>query len=84
MEEQILTFSQVRDVGVSGIDMPEGFQKVCAAIVTKAKLTVDDVNAHLRRREVRWPIQEIKIVEAIPRTESGKIDRTALRRLCAG
>jgi acyl-coenzyme A synthetase/AMP-(fatty) acid ligase len=83
MEEQILSFSQIRDVGVTGIDMPEGFQKTCAAIVTRAKLTIDDVNAHLRRQGARWPIQEIKIVYAIPRTTSGKIDRAALRRLCA-
>lgn len=83
MEEQILSFSQVRDVGVTGIDLPEGFQKVCAAIVTKSKLTIDDVNAHLRRREARWPVQAIKIVGAIPRTESGKVDRIALRRLWA-
>lgn len=83
MEEEILAFSQVRDVGVSGIDMPEGYQQVCAAIVTKSKLTIDDVNAHLHRRNARWPVHMIKIVESIPRTSSGKIDRTALRRLCS-
>ena len=84
MEEQILAFSQVRDVAVTGIDKPEGFQEVCAAIVTGAKLTVDDVNAHLQRSHARWPVQTIRIVPTIPKTESGKIDRTALRRLCAG
>ncbi len=82
MEEQILAFSQIRDVGVTGIDVPEGYQKACAAIVTKTKLSLDDVNAHLERRGALWPVQEIRIVDAIPRTESGKVDRTALRSLC--
>lgn len=83
MEELIATFSQVRDVGVAGIDVPEGYQKVCAAIVTRTKLSLGDVNAHLRRRDALWPIEVLKIVDAIPRTASGKVDRTALRRLCS-
>ena len=83
LEEEIRAFSQVRDVGVTGVDRPEGFEKICAAIVTNAKLTVDDINAHLYRRKARRAVHMIKIVPAIPKTESGKIDRVRLRRLCS-
>lgn len=83
LEEEIRAFSQVRDVGVSGVDRPEGFEDICAAIVSSSKLTVDDINAHLHRRNARWPVHMIKIVPAIPKTEAGKIDRVALKRLCS-
>lgn len=83
LEERLLAFSQIRDAGVSGVEVPEGFERICAAIVTNAKLTVDDVNAHLRRQRVPWAVHKVIIVAAVPKTESGKINRAALRRLCA-
>lgn len=83
MEEEILAFSQVRDVGVTGIDTAGGFQEICAAIVSSTRLTAAEINAHLQRRNARWPVHALRLVPAIPRTGNGKIDRTALRRLCA-
>jgi acyl-coenzyme A synthetase/AMP-(fatty) acid ligase len=83
LEEDIRAFSQVRDVGVSGVDLPEGFHEICAAIVSNSKLSVDDVNRHLKRRKAQWPVDRVKIVPAIPKTETGKIDRVALKRLCS-
>jgi len=83
LEEEIRAFSQVRDVGVTGVDRPEGFEKICAAIVSKSKPTVADINALLHRRNARWPVHMVKNVSAIPKTDSGKIDRVALRRLCS-
>ena len=83
LEEGIRSFSQVRDVGVAGVERSEGFEEICAAIVSNTKLTVDDVNAHLRRRNSRWGVHSVKLVPAIPRTASGKIDRGALKRLCS-
>ena len=83
LEEDIRAFSQVRDVGVSGVDLPVGFHEICAAIVSNSKLSVDDVNRHLKRRKAQWPVDRVKIVPAIPKTETGKIDRVALKRLCS-
>ena len=83
LEEEIRSFSQVRDVGVAGVERPEGFEEICAAIVSNTKLSVDEINAHLRRRNSRWGVNSVKLVPAVPRTASGKIDRAALKRLCS-
>lgn len=81
VEEEIRAFSQVRDVGVVGLDSRDGFDQIGAAIVSSSKLSVDDINAHLQRRRASWPVHVVKSVAAIPKTDSGKIDRVALGRL---
>lgn len=82
IEDEIRSFSQVRDVGVAGIERVEGFDDICAAIVSPSKPTLADINAHLHRRNALWPVNRIKRVPAIPKTDSGKIDRVALKKLC--
>lgn len=82
LEEEIRSFSQVRDVGIVGLDQPQGYEQICAAIVSNSKMKVGDINAHLHRRNAHWPVHQVKNVPAIPKTESGKIDRVALKRLC--
>jgi long-chain acyl-CoA synthetase len=83
LEVHIQTMPGVVEVGVTGVDLPEGFQRVCAAIVGAANPSSAAVNAHLERRREPRRVHAVKHVEAIPRTDTGKIDRVALKRLCA-
>lgn len=82
-EAHVIALDKVSDVGVTGVDGDDGFQEVCAAIVSKSPLSLDEINAHLHQRKVYWPVQVMRSVAAIPRTQNGKIDRIALKHLCA-
>lgn len=84
VEEHLTTLAGVIDVGVAGVDVPEGYEKIGAAVVSTASVSLDEINAYLRQRRFPWPVQEVKNVPAIPKTNNGKIDRVALRRLWMG
>jgi len=83
IETQLRTFDEVLDVGVTGVDIADGFQQICAVIVSSSVMDLDDINTRLRQRKIRWPVQILKSVSEIPKTQTGKIDRKALKRLCA-
>jgi pimaricinolide synthase loading module/candicidin polyketide synthase FscA len=81
LEETIGRLSAVNDIGVVGTEGSDGIHKICAAIVSDQALGLDDINGQLMARNSQVPIHFVKIVPALPRTESGKIDRQALRQL---
>lgn len=83
LEDHIRTMPGVLDVGVAGVAVPEGYEKVCAALVGDGRPSVEMVSAHLIQRREFSRVHMVKYVAAIPRTQNGKIDRVALKRLCA-
>jgi acyl-coenzyme A synthetase/AMP-(fatty) acid ligase len=80
LEQQIMSLPDISDAGVAGVPVPEGFETVCALIVTSASIGRNQVNEVLKKR-LLWPVDTVKTVGAIPRTGNGKIDRVALKRL---
>jgi long-chain acyl-CoA synthetase len=71
----------IEDVGVSAVKGSDGFDLVCAVIVKKKGLSLDDINAHLQRQRAHFPVSKVRFVSAIPRTENGKVDRVALKEI---
>ena len=84
IEELLMTHDKIVDAGVAGLDVREGYQKIGALIVSTANLSIEEINAFLRQRQFRWPIQAIKQVAALPKTPTGKTDRVALKAVFAG
>jgi acyl-coenzyme A synthetase/AMP-(fatty) acid ligase len=82
IEQHILAHLGIRDVAVTGVRRSEGFEKIFAFVVSDGYPSIAEINAHLAKRG-SWPIEALEMVSEIPRTETGKIDRVALKELCA-
>lgn len=81
IEDLLCEMPGVRSAAVIGLPDDRLGELVCACLVTDAALTLDDVVAHLRSRELatyKLP-QAMRIVESIPMTASGKLRKAALR-----
>lgn len=82
LESAIASLEQVRDVAVTGVDDPEWGQRVVALVVSNGH-TIDDAIRDVAAEFIGpWAKpKEIRYVEAIPRTSSGKIRRAELAEL---
>lgn len=81
IEDLLCEMPAVRSAAVIGLPDERLGELVCACVVTDEPLTLDDVVAHLRARELatyKLP-QAMRIVDAIPMTASGKLRKAALR-----
>lgn len=80
--EVIRDVSGVEDVAVVGIDDDEWGQQVAAAVVGEAGGLPARVEAHCRDQLAGYKIpRQIRVVDSLPRTQSGTVDRNALRAL---
>ena len=86
--EAIRSIPGVADVAVVGIDDEQWGERVAAVLVsdhTDAGGLLERVEEHCREQLAGYKIpRQIRVVDAIPRTHSGTIDREAVRELLAG
>lgn len=86
IEETLRSCAGIEDVAVCGVLGPSGLQEVWVGIVPQASL---DVEAFLRSLEqdpklktkLDTSINQVFVVERIPRTQRGKIQRNELREM---
>lgn len=84
IEAVLRKLAEVKEVAVVGIDDAEWGQKVAAAIILEENqpLTEDDVQLYCREHLAGYKIPRIiKLVDELPMTGSGKIQRGAVREL---
>jgi long-chain acyl-CoA synthetase len=85
IEDAIRTHPAVRDVAVAGIADEEMGQRVGAAVVARYPLTLEELRSHCRELIAYFKLPErLKMVERIPYSETGKINRHQLAALIAG
>lgn len=85
VEDAIRTHPAVSDVAVAGIADDEMGQRVAAAVVARVPLTLDDLRSHCRELIAHFKLPErLVIVDRIPYTETGKVNRRQLAALIAG
>ncbi len=76
LEEEILAFDGVTDVAVFGVQDERWGQKVCAAVVGDVDLDLNALTTRLRQDLAGYKQpKEFFVVEQLPRTASGKIQR---------
>ena len=84
VEDAIRTHPAVSDVAVAGIADEEMGQRVGAAVVARYPVTLDELRSHCRGRIAYFKIPErLMIVEAIPYSDTGKVNRRQLAALIA-
>jgi long-chain acyl-CoA synthetase len=84
VEDAIRTHPDVSDVAVAGIVDEEMGQRVGAAVVAGSALTLDELRAHCRELIAYFKLPEhLKIVDDIPYSATGKVNRRQLAALIA-
>ena len=73
----------IADVGVLGVKGPNGFDAVCAVVVQKKNVNLEEINAQVSAQSGRFRVRELRFAPAIPRTANGKIDRIGLKELAS-
>ncbi len=87
IEQLLYAHPSVAEVAVVGMPDPRLGERACACVVLRdgGTLTLDDVRAHLgaaRMAKQYWP-ERVEVLEAMPRTASGKIQKYVLRQMVA-
>ncbi|HXO48973.1 MAG TPA: acyl-CoA synthetase, partial [Mycobacterium sp.] len=84
VEEALRTHPAVSDVAVAGITDEEMGQRVGAAVVTRLPVTLDELRSHCREFIAHFKLPErLAIVDRIPYTDTGKVNRRQLALLIA-
>jgi acyl-CoA synthetase (AMP-forming)/AMP-acid ligase II len=84
VEEAVRSHPAVSDVAVAGIDDEEMGQRVGAAVVARYPVTLDELRSHCRGLIAYFKLPEhLVIVEAIPYSDTGKVNRRQLAALIA-
>jgi acyl-CoA synthetase (AMP-forming)/AMP-acid ligase II len=84
VEEALRTHPAVSDVAVAGITDEEMGQRVGVAVVARLPVTLDELRSHCRDRIAYFKQPErLKIVDHIPYSETGKVNRRQLAVLIA-
>ena len=84
VEEALRSHPAVRDVAVAGIADDELGQRVGAAVVVGAPVTLDELRAHCRESIAYFKLPErLAIVDNIPYSATGKVNRDQLATLIA-
>jgi acyl-CoA synthetase (AMP-forming)/AMP-acid ligase II len=85
VEEAIRTHPAVSDVAVAGVADEEMGQRVGAAVVASSPLTLDELRSHCRDHIAYFKLPErLRLVDAIPYNDTGKVNRSMLAALIAG
>ncbi len=84
VEEALRSHPAVRDVAVAGIADDELGQRVGAAVVVGAPVTLDELRAYCRESIAYFKLPErLAIVDNIPYSATGKVNRDQLATLIA-
>lgn len=89
VENCLLGHPAVREAGVVGVRDAAGLEKACAFVelsdgYAPAPELADAIIAHTRRHLAAFKApRRLEFIDALPRTETGKIRRAELRRLAA-
>ncbi|KZS62744.1 class I adenylate-forming enzyme family protein [Mycobacterium pseudokansasii] len=85
VEEALRSHPAVTDVAVAGIADAEMGQRVGAAVVVRSPVTLDELRSHCRDLIAYFKLPEkLAIVEAIPYSATGKVNRRQLAALISG
>ena len=79
LEEALLSMKGVSAVAVVGVEAPDGFQRICAAMVSSVAVDFESANWHLVAKEFEFPVHLVTQLEKLPLLASGKVDRIALQ-----
>jgi acyl-CoA synthetase (AMP-forming)/AMP-acid ligase II len=82
LEEVLYEHPGVLDAAVVGVPDPRLGERVCACIVPKpgVQMSFDEVIGFLKGRIATYKLPEfVEIVESLPRTPTGKVQKTPLR-----
>jgi cyclohexanecarboxylate-CoA ligase len=86
VEAALLRMPSVRDVAVVGYPDPRLGERACAVVVASGEVpTLDDMHRHLAALGMAkqyWP-ERIEVLDALPKTPSGKIQKFLLRQRLA-
>ena len=88
VEDCLLSHPTVRECAVVGVPDPSGLVKPRAYVVTKevsdpssAATVAEDLKAYVRERLAHYKApREVVLMEVLPRTHLGKVDRGKLRK----
>ncbi len=84
VEEALRTHPAVSDVAVAGIADEEMGQRVGAAVVAHLPVTLEELRSHCRDRVAYFKLPErLMIVDRIPYSDTGKVNRRQLAVLIA-
>ncbi|MFC7386078.1 AMP-binding protein [Sphaerisporangium rhizosphaerae] len=87
VEAALLRHPAIRDIAVVGLPDERMGERACAVIVPDGTPpTISDLRAHLAELEMAkqyWP-ERLEIVDALPRTPSGKVQKFVLRDRLTG
>ncbi|MFB7653285.1 MULTISPECIES: amino acid adenylation domain-containing protein [unclassified Streptomyces] len=80
VENALLAHSRIREAAVVGQTLPDGGRRLIAHLVREAPVpSAAEIRDHVRRRLPAALIpSELRFLDRLPRTDSGKIDRTVL------
>lgn len=82
VEEALRSHPAISDVAVAGIADDEMGQRVGAAVVVRFPVTLDELRSHCRELLAYFKLPErLRIVDHIPYTETGKVNRRTLAAL---
>src|ERR1700733_14965508 len=84
VEEALRTHPAVSDVAVAGITDEEMGQRVGAVVMARRPVTLDELRSHCRDRIAYFKLPErLAIVDHIPYSNTGKVNRRQLAQLIA-
>ena len=84
VEEALRSHPAVSDVAVAGIADEEMGQRVGAAVVARAPVTLDELRSHCRELIAYFKLPErLAIMDRIPYSDTGKVNRRRLADLIA-
>jgi acyl-CoA synthetase (AMP-forming)/AMP-acid ligase II len=84
VEEALRTHPAITDVAVAGVSDDEMGQRVGAAVVARAPVTLDELRAHCRQQIAYFKLPErLLVVDDIPYNDTGKVNRRRLGELIA-
>jgi cyclohexanecarboxylate-CoA ligase len=86
IEDLLLTLPEIQDVAIVGIPDELLGEKACAAVVsTNKSLSIKQISQFLAAKSIakyKFP-EHILLVDNLPRTASGKVQKFVLRKECA-
>jgi len=85
VESVLLQMDGISDVAVVGVPDDRWGEKICAAVIRKSgSLSSDDVVAHCKASDALADYKrprEVEFVDSIPRLNTQKVDRQAVRSM---